>query len=50
MKKTLVDVKSELYRKYLRMAATTKSTPRRKNLTTKAKSYYQQIVKLGGAP
>jgi len=44
----LIEVKTDLYRKYTRMAGQTKSQPRRKNLLNKARCYAQQIGKLGG--
>jgi hypothetical protein len=46
--KHLIGVKQELYRKYVRLAAQTKSKPRRKNWLNKAKSYAFQVAKLGG--
>jgi hypothetical protein len=48
MKKSLVEVKAELCRKYRRLANQTKSTPRRKNLLNKSLVYCQQVIKLGG--
>jgi hypothetical protein len=47
-KKSLTEVKTDLYEKYLRLAAQTKSAPRRKSWLNKAKSYRLQIAKLGG--
>jgi hypothetical protein len=44
----LIEVKTELYRKYRRLALHTKSTPRRKNWLNKAESYRLQVFKLGG--
>jgi len=46
--KHLVEVKQQLYRKYTRLAAQTKSKPRRKNWLNKARTYAFQVVKLGG--
>ena len=48
MDKHLIEVKQGLYRKYVRLAAQTKSKPRRKNWLNKAKSYAFQVAKLGG--
>lgn len=48
MDKHLIEVKQQLYRKYTRLAAQTKSKPRRKNWLNKARSYAFQVVKLGG--
>jgi hypothetical protein len=44
----LIEVKSELYRKYRRLALHTKSTPRRKSWLLKAQTYRLQVFKLGG--
>lgn len=49
MNEHLIKVKQELYRKYTKLAAQTKSKPRRKNWLNKAKSYAFQVIKLGGA-
>jgi hypothetical protein len=49
MKKSPVEVKAELCRKYRRLATITKSAPRRKNLLNKSLGYAQQVVKLGGS-
>ena len=48
MDKHLIEVKQGLYRKYVHLAAQTKSKPRRKNWLNKARSYAFQVVKLGG--
>ena len=48
MNKHLIEVKQELYRKYTKLAAQTKSKPRRKNWLNKARSYSFQVAKLGG--
>ena len=49
MKKSPVEVKAELCRKYRHLAMITKSKPRRKNLINKAQGYYSQVVKMGGS-
>lgn len=48
MKKSLVEVKIELCKKYRDAAARTKSVPRKKNWMKKSQSYAQQVVKMGG--
>ena len=48
MNTNLIEVKTELYRKYRRMAMHTKSQPRRKNWLNKAQSYRLQVLKMGG--
>jgi len=47
-KKSLPEVKADLCRKYLHLASVTNSKPRRKNWLNKARSYAQQVAKLGG--
>ncbi len=48
MKKSPVEVKIELCKKYRDAAARTKSTPRRKNLLRKSLGYARQVTKMGG--
>lgn len=47
-KKSLVEVKADLCRKYRHLASITKSAPRKKNWLNKARCYAQEVVKLGG--
>jgi hypothetical protein len=48
MNERLIEVKRGLCLKYRRLAALTKSEPRRKNLLNKSLGYREQVIKLGG--
>lgn len=47
--KTKIDVKTKLAEKYEHLAATTRSTPKRKQFTFRAVKYRRQAAELGRA-